>query len=139
MDKPKSRLYILIALLSILLIVIGASIQPPALKALTGILMGVGAGLFGLSVAKITTLWIEAKNPAYKHKVDIEASDERNQAINNLARGRAFEAFTPVFGVLMLVFVLIGVDLLPELLLVAAYLAVYGVYFYHIGKLGKEM
>ena len=139
MTKNKSLLYIFLILVSLLAIALGALIQSEAQKALSGILFGAGAGLFGFSVAKVVTLWIESSNPAYKRKVDIEANDERNQTINNIARGKAFNALSPIFGSLILVFVLMDVQLLPILLLIGAYLAVYVVYFYQLNKLGKEM
>ena len=132
-------LNIIFILISILAIIAGGLIRSETLKALSGVLIGGGAGLFGVMVSNLVNQWIEAKNPEYRHKVSIDSGDERNQAINAIAKSKAFNAFSPIFGVLMLVFVLIDVAMLPILLLVAAYVAVYGMYFYQIAKLQKEM
>ena len=50
--------------------------------------------------------------------------DERNQAIADRAKGKAFDRMTFVYAALMLTFALMEVELAAVLLLVAAYLFV---------------
>ncbi len=137
--RNKKVLYTVLILLGILFMAGGGLLREEALKQWSGVLIGVGAGLAGMSLANLVTAWVEASNPAYSRKVAIEQKDERNQLINNAARAKAFQAFTPIMGILMLVFVLINVDLLPILLLVGAYILVYVFYFVYLNKYLKEM
>lgn len=139
MKTNKIGLYSLLIGAGMALVIAGGLIKSEDLKAVSGILIGGGAGLFGMSLANLITLWIEARNPHYRRQVQIDSQDERNQTINHTARSRAFSAFSPIFGVLMLIYVLIGEDMLPILLLVGAYLAVYGVYIFNLNKLNKEI
>lgn len=137
--NKKKILYIVLILLGILLVTAGALLKDETVKEWSGVLIGVGAGLAGMSLANLVTAWVEASNPAYSRKVAIEQKDERNLLINNAARAKAFQAFTPIMGILMLVFVLIKVEMLPILLLVGAYILVYIFYFVYLNKYLKEM
>ncbi len=137
--RNKKVLYTVLILLGILFMAGGGLLREETLKQWSGVLIGVGAGLAGMSLANLVTAWVEASNPAYSRKVAIEQKDERNQLINNAARAKAFQAFTLIMGILMLVFVLINVDLLPILLLVGAYVLVYVFYFVYLNKYLKEM
>jgi Flp pilus assembly protein TadB len=135
----KNFLFVVLILVGVLLVTAGALLKDEAVKEWSGVLIGVGAGLTGMSLANLVTAWVEARNPAYSRQVAIEQKDERNQLINNAAKAKAFQAFTPVMGMLMLVFVLIKVELLPLLLLVGAYILVYIFYFVSLNKYLKEM
>ena len=74
-----------------------------------------------------------------QRKLEIEKNDERNIAIANKAKGKAFDMMTFVFGALMISFALIGVDMIAVLLLVFAYLFVHGFAIYYRFKFDKEM
>ncbi len=137
--KNKKILHAVLMVVGIGLFAAGAWIKDEALKQISGVLIGVGAGLAGMSLANLVSAWVEASNPAYSRKVAIEQKDERNQQINNAARAKAFQAFTPIMGILMLVFVLINVEVLPILLLVGAYILVYIFYFLYLNIYLKVM
>ena len=74
-----------------------------------------------------------------KKQLEIEQNDERNIAVAKRAKGKAFDCMTYVYSALMLSFALMGVDLVPLLLLVFAYLLVHGVALYYRVKFEKEM
>lgn len=78
-------------------------------------------------------------DPELKKKLDIEKNDERNLAIANNAKGKAFDMMTFVFGALMVSFALMGVDMIAVLLLVFAYLFVHGFEIYYRLKFDREM
>ena len=101
--------------------------------------MGIGSGLFGLSVAQLIIIIIAEKNPEYKRKILIEEKDERNMAINNKAKAKGFDAVGYILTILMLIFVFLNADLSIILLLVFAYLLVYGVFIFYLTKYTKEM
>lgn len=134
------RPYDLLLILGIGLFCIGGFVlKAEELKAISGILIGIGAGLFGMSLGRILQMRIEDKDPTYRHKMDIEKKDERNVTISDKAKAKAFDFMSVAFGILMLIYILIQANLLILLLVVAAYLLVHVVYFVYANKYSKEM
>jgi len=117
---------------------IGAVLQDVRLT-LPYICMGVGCGLFSHGIGNLISQRALRNDPELKKKLDIEKKDERNIAIMNQAKSKAFDAMTFVFSALMLCFALMGVDVIPLLLLVFAYLLVHGLVLYYRFQLEKEM
>lgn len=107
--------------------------------ALPYVLIGLGCGLFGQGVSGFVNRAVLKKNPEIAKQQEIEQKDERNQEIANRAKAKAYDAMVFVFGALMVAFALMGMDLLPVLLLVGAYLYVVGVGLYYRFKLEKEL
>ena len=79
------------------------------------------------------------QDPDLQKRLEIEKNDERNIAIANRAKGKAFDMMTYIFGALMLSFALMNVDMVPLLLLVFAYLLVHGFSIYYRIQYEKEM
>ena len=71
--------------------------------------------------------------------MEIDKNDERNIAIANQAKAKAYDIMLYVFGALMVAFALMSVDMVAVLLLVAAYLFVVGFFIYYLNKYHKEM
>lgn len=131
---------VMLMIIGLTLIGVGGFIlKGEELKAISGTCVGIGAGLFGLSIAKILTLIIEYKNPNIKHKKDIEVKDERNVCIVNRAKAKAFDAIGIVFGILMLIYTFINAGLPLILLVIVAYSIVYVLYIVFFNKYSKEM
>ncbi|MCI5499157.1 MAG: hypothetical protein MR419_06510 [Clostridiales bacterium] len=101
--------------------------------------IGLGCGTFGHGMGALLSRKALAADPALQKQLEIDQQDERNQAIANLAKGKAFDKMIFVFGALMVSFALMGVDLVPLLLLVFAYLLVVGYSVYYRVRLEKEM
>lgn len=101
--------------------------------------IGLGCGTFGHGMGALLSRKALAADPILQKQLEIDQRDERNQAIANLAKGKAFDKMIFVFGALMISFALMGVDLAPLLLLVFAYLLVVGYSVYYRIKLEKEM
>ncbi len=137
MRNKKMKLYIALAVMGAVLVSIGKFVF--LVDTISGLLIGIGAGLFGLSVARIIAIGIAEKNPEYKRKASIEEKDERNMAINNKAKAKGFDAMGYILTSLMLIFVFVNADLSIILLLVFAYLLVYGVFIFYLNKYSKEM
>lgn len=109
------------------------------MKALPGVMIGVGAGLFGHSLGSLIQAGTLKRHPEEARKLQIEQTDERNVAISREAKSRAFDVMGYVYAALMLAFVMMGAELMVVLLLVAAYLITYGVMIYELNRLHKEM
>lgn len=109
------------------------------MRTLPFICIGAGSGVFGYGVSNIVTNKLYQKNPDMKKQQDINNHDERNIAIANRAKAKAYDAMIFVFSVLILSFALMGVEMIPVLLLVLAYLFVQGYAIYYRCKYEKEM
>ena len=107
--KIKIKIYSALTVFAAILVAIGRFVFTG--DTIPGLLIGMGAGLFGLSVAQIIVIVIAEKNPEYKRKVSIEEKDERNIAINNKAKAEGFNAMGYIFTILMLIFVFLNADL----------------------------
>lgn len=103
------------------------------------VLMGVGCGVFGSGIGNIVNNRVMRKNPDIKKKEEIEIRDERNIAVRNSAKAKAYDIMVFVFSALMLAFALMQVEAAPILMLVFAYLFVIGARIYYQVKLNKEM
>lgn len=101
------------------------------MRALPYVCIGVGCGVFGQGMGNIISRKAMKNSPDLQRQMEINKKDERNIAIGNRAKAKAFDMMIFVFGALMLSFALMGVDLTAVLLLVFAYLFVlfYGVYY----------
>lgn len=107
--------------------------------AFPSICISIGCGMFGHGMGDIISEWAVRSDPETQRKLKIEKNDERNIAIVNRAKGKAFDMMTFVFGALMVSFALMGIDMIAVRLLVFAYLFVHGVALYYRFKFDKEM
>ena len=101
--------------------------------------IGVGCGLFGHGMGEVVSARARRADPEGFRQKDIETKDERNIALANRSKAKAFDVMTFVFGALMIAFALMGVDTAALLLLVFAYLFVHGCVIYYRSRLEKEM
>jgi len=103
------------------------------------IMIGIGAGAFGQNIGTVFTNLTYRKNPDAARQIKIDTKDERNVAIRNQAKGKAYDLMIYVFGVLMLVYALMQVELWVTLALVAAYLIVIFANVFYISRFNKNM
>lgn len=141
----KSQIKYITIVLGVLLLALGVywikTVADPqgVMRALPYVCVGIGSGLFGHGMGHILSEQAIRSNPALKQQMDIAINDERNIAIANRAKGKAFDRMTFVFGALMVSFALMGVDMIAVLLLVFAYLLVHGYAIYYRFRLEQEM
>lgn len=103
------------------------------------ICLGFGCGAIGHGIGDLVNICTFKKYPKLKKQAEIEEKDERNIAVSNRAKGKAYDLMLYLFGALMIIFVLMDADLSVILLLVASYLIVTGVFIYYLVKYQKEM
>ena len=115
---------------SIFITVIGAAIVMLGLllmsrmsAALPGVLIGLGSGALGAGLSGVLTSTLSRKYPDMARKT-VEQQDERNIAISNRAKARAYDLMVYVFGALMIACALMNADMTIILMLVGAYLVV---------------
>lgn len=92
--------------------------------------IGLGCGMFGYGAGELIAGRVLKGAPELQRQMEIDRQDERNVAIADRAKGRAFDLMTFLFGALMVSFALMGVELAAVLLLVAAYLFIHGYALY---------
>lgn len=140
MKKNRLGLWIAGIIVGIALVGIGGTmLDHPAQKALSGTLIGIGAGLAGMMLSKLAVEAAYRNHPHARRKAEIDEKDERNVTLNSLSKAKAFDAMSWILGILMLVLALMDTPLIAILLLVAAYLLIYGVYFISLNRYSKQM
>jgi hypothetical protein len=99
-----------------------------------GILIGLGAGIFGMAGGQLITQRVIERNPALTKQINIEQFDERNVQINNYAKAKAFD-FLQFFALpFFLIMILADVDLWVVLLAIGFYVADWAVYLWLLNK-----
>ncbi len=108
-------------------------------KSLPYVSIGLGCGIFGHGMGSIINRKAIQHNPDIHKQVEIEKKDERNIAVANHAKAKAYDLMLFVFGALMLAFALLGVDMAVILLLVFGYLLIIFYFIYYLAKYNREM
>lgn len=109
------------------------------LRTLPYVCIGLGCGAFGHGLGDLIGRKAEQSDPALQKRIAIEQNDERNIAIANHAKAKAYDLMIYLFGALMVAFAMMGVDTAAVLLLVFAYLVVVGFFLYYQSKYNREM
>lgn len=109
------------------------------LRALPYICVGLGCGIFGHGMGEIIVRRAMKNNPAAAKQLEIDKKDERNLAIANRAKAKAYDMMVFVLGALITAIALMAIDLIVVLLLVFAYLFILGYCTYYRFKYYKEM
>lgn len=128
---------ILLALVGLALLAVGLCLVHKTYLAY--LCIGVGCGLFGHGTGELWALHTARTNPEAAKMLEIAQKDERNVAIANRAKGKAFDMMTFLFGALFIAFAAMQVEVPVLLILVSAYLLVQGYAVYWRVRLEKEM
>ncbi len=145
MKKKSIRKYIVLSVFGLVLFAGGVALvvlnrdSSGILLTLPYICIGVGCGIFGGNLGTAIKLRLLRRGGPAAKQAEIEEKDERNMAIRNKAKAKAYDMMIMVFGALMLGFVLMQADLHVILAFIAAYLFVIATNIYYICKLSKEM
>ena len=135
----KTSFFIAVLILGAVLIALSFLFTSDAQKALSGVLIGVGAGLTGMSAASLVAKRWEKKNPAAAQQNEIDQSDERSVMIRH--RARAAAGMITQWLIIAFAFVLILADapLWQTLVVVCVYAAYHVLYLALTARYQKEM
>lgn len=145
MKAHRNCFYALLSILGFIIFALGLMLAKSlsetdgVLKALPYICVGLGAGIFGGDLGEVIKIRTLAKNPQVAKQIEIEQRDERNRAIDNKAKARAYDLMIFAFSAILLAFALMQVDLYVVLTLVATYLFCIFANIYYLAKYHKEM
>lgn len=137
--------YVMFSVLGFVMLIAGimlAIFMPNAqgfMLTLPYILVGVGAGIFGGNLGTAIKNQHLKKDPKAYKQIEINTKDERNIAINNRAKAKAYDIMLIAFSALILAFALMQVELYVVLALVGVYLFVVSSMVFYIYKYHKEM
>ena len=101
--------------------------------------IGIGAGLFGQGTGELVSRRALRSSPEICKQLEIAQKDERNVAIANRAKGKAYDMMTYAFGALIVSFAVMRVQTAAILVLVLVYLLVQGCALYWRFRYEKEM
>lgn len=101
--------------------------------------IGIGAGLSGQGTGELVSRRALRSSPEICKQLEIAQKDERNVAIANRAKGKAYDMMTYAFGALIVSFALMRVEMAAVLMLVVVYLGVQGCALYWRLRYEKEM
>ncbi|AZN41796.1 hypothetical protein [Paenibacillus albus] len=143
MKKPFSTYFLIVA--GFVLIAGGLyfikTIENPEgmLRALPYISFGLGCGILGHGMGELLVLFAMKSSPTAAKQLEIDKKDERNVAIANRAKAKAYDMIVFLFGALILGFSLMDIDKTTLVLFVFAYLFILGYGTYYRVKYFKEM
>lgn len=109
------------------------------MRTLPYVCIGLGTGMFGGGMGELIGRRAVKNSPAVAKQMEINKNDERNVAIANRAKAKAYDMMVFVFGALMLALALMETELTVVLLLVFAYLFTIGYGVYYRVKYDREM
>ncbi|MGO4547773.1 hypothetical protein AB4Z29_23560 [Paenibacillus sp. 2TAB23] len=109
------------------------------LRALPYICFGLGCGIFGHGMGEIIVSRAMKNIPAAVKQLEIDKKDERNLAIANRAKAKAFDMMVFMFVPLLTAFSMMAIDLVVLLLLVFSFLFILVYNSYYRFKYYKEM
>lgn len=112
-----------LAIVGVAVLVLGLLLMRRMSATLPGVLVGLGAGALGCGLSGVLTAALSRKYPDMARQT-VEQQDERNVAISNRAKARAYDLMVYIFGALMITFSLMNADVTMILLLIGAYLIV---------------
>ena len=138
MTKKKS-FYVVLLILGLILIGLHFFITADSLKTVAGLVIGIGGGLCGLSLAKLYMLSYENKHPDYAKSQQIEEKDERSIAIRYRAKAKAADIAQWLIILFAAVLILLNAPLWMTLVLVIIYLFYSFGALYFMYKYNKEM
>ena len=119
----KAKMGAVVAVMGAAVLALGLFLMSRMSAALPGVLTGLGAGALGAGLSVVLTEALSRKYPDMAGKT-VEQQDERNVAINNRAKARAYDLMVYVFGALMVTFALMDASVTMILLLIGAYMIV---------------
>ncbi|QWU16541.1 hypothetical protein SAMN04487895_107163 [Paenibacillus sophorae] len=139
MKKSSAARNVILLVIGILLLASGLLEVGDMARNVSGLCIGVGSGLIGMSIANLIMIRYYAKHPAFKRQQEIEAGDERSIAINNLSKAKAFDVTINAMMLIPFVLILADSPLWLTLAVVAFYVFSYSIRYYYIVKYSKVM
>lgn len=137
--------YLVYSLIGFIIMAVGAILAKLTrdtlgiMQTLPYIFIGIGAGVFGQNLGTAFNIRAMKKDPQFAKQKEIDEKDERNIAIRNKSKAKAYDLMVMAFGALMMAFALMDVDWAVVVAIVIVYLFIVFSNIYFISKYNKEM
>lgn len=138
MSKKKS-IYVFLLVAAFVMLVISVFLQGEKLKPISGVLIGLGAGLVGLSVSNLLRIRLEQKNPKIAKQNEIEFQDERNTMIRYKSKAKAGDISQWLILCISFVTILARMKLWLTLSIIGIFLLQSVIELYYASKYSKQM
>lgn len=135
----RTSFYIIMLVGGICLVALGFLLHEIVPKSLQGVLLGLGAGFIGMSIANLYMKNCEIKNPQLAKQNEIDFKDERNTIIRNRAKAKAGDITQWLIIGIAYISVLINADLWVTIVIVAVFLLYSILGIFYMSKYQKEM
>lgn len=135
----KKSFYIFTLITGIILVSLSFLFHGNELKTISGVMIGVGAGLFGSGIAKLWMVRFEEKNPEVMKDNEIEFKDERNTLIRYRAKATAGDIIQWFIMAVAYILIIIDAPLWVILITVGGFLLYNILGLYYMSKYQKEM
>lgn len=135
----KKSFYIITLILGIALIGVSFLFKGEDLKTISGLAIGIGSGLFGMSIANIIMKNLEQKDPEGMKQKEIEFKDERNTIIRYRAKAKAADIIQWFIMGIAYLTIIISAPLWVTLTTICVFLLYNILSIYLMNKFQKEM
>lgn len=135
----KRSLYLVMLIIGICCIGASFIFNDATMKPVAGSLIGIGAGLMGISIANLIMKHMERKNPELEKQSQIDYNDERNTMIRNRAKAEAGDITQWLIMGVAYITILISAPLWVTLAVVIVFLIYHFIGIYLMNKYQKEM
>jgi Flp pilus assembly protein TadB len=119
----KASFYFAALIAGVALVALSFLFTDDSIKAVGGVMIGVGAGLTGMSLASLLMKRYEKKHPDIARQNQIEQGDERNKMIHTRARATAGTVIQWLVIILAFVLILADAPLWQTLTVVGVFVA----------------
>lgn len=133
-----TRHFILI-ILGIIALAVGFLVLGDKYKSVSGLCIGIGAGVVGMSIANLIITLYYRKHPDIKKLNDIESKDERTIIITNKAKAKSFDIIIKILMIIPFLMILIDLPLWMIFATIALYLFGFFAQIYLTIRYSKEM
>jgi dolichol kinase len=137
--KRRKSYYAVMLIIGVCCVLASLFFHDNEVKAISGILIGVGAGFVGLSISNLLMKHIESKNPELEKQIQIDYNDERNTMIRDRAKAKAGDITQWLIMGIAYITILISAPLWVTLTVVLVFLAYNLICLYLMNKYQKEM
>lgn len=127
-------------LLGISLFIIGGFfVKGNNLKSISGVLIGIGSGLFGMSISNLWLINFNKKHPEELKQSEIEFKDERNTMIRNKAKAKVSDIIQWLIMGIAYITIIINAPLWVTLTVVGVFLSKNILELYYMNKYQKTL
>lgn len=137
--RKKNWLYVIFLIAGIGSLGAGFCLQAEEVKRISGMFIGIGAGLFGMSISGLLMKRLEQEHPELDKQAEIEYKDERNIIIRNRAKAKAGDMTQWLMMGIAYFTIAISAPLWITLAVIAAFLFYHAAGVYLMNKYQKEM